>query len=200
MGFPVTSLQVWYFLVGVAAFSLFWAIERSLFFLGKWPSLWGRARIPANAEIERILQEACRDLGKASLLASSSKTKDVRLGLLRQAKGSLSALSEIAKKEKQAVQRFSLFQREAYAIGTSVGLLGTIAAMIENLTAGSNTDLSQSIGHAMRATGLGLIIGLGVTYGCGTLFTKWANSISSDIDWITDHFTTHGPNGSAGRA
>jgi len=196
----ITPTLVMYLLYGLAAFSLFWAVERFIYFFGKRSSLMVASRKHGTAAFGSVMAKAGRDLDCASRIASALEVQHLGLDLLRRSGGDANLLRELAEGEHRDACRFGTFMRQAYGIGTSIGILGTVSALVETLTSGAQMDgnLSMHIGSAMRATVLGLVIGLVVTYGLGNLFGRWTRALAGDIEAVVAHYATKPPADSAG--
>ena len=187
---PITSTHVWVALLALGAFSVFWSLERFLFFLSRLSTLCAKARQRCVDEYLRIVVQSKGNLGDAYRLARASKVKGLRLDLLRLSEGAARRLQKVAEKEKRSAERFERFREDAYAIATSLGLLGTVLGMLEAFSAGTlqSSGVSQSIAMAMGTTAAGIVIGLFVTYGVGILVSKWSARLSDDVDAVVRQF------------
>jgi len=187
---PITSTHVWGALLALGVFSVFWSLERFLFFLSRLSTLRARARQRCVDEYLRIVVRSKGNLEDAYRLARASKVKGLHLELLRLSKGAAQGLRKAAEKEKRSAKRFERFREDAYAIATSCGLLGTVLGMLEAFSSGAlqSSGVSQSIAMAMGTTAAGIVIGLFVTYGVGILVGKWSASLAGDIDVVVRQF------------
>jgi len=187
---PITSTHVWVALLALGVFSVFWSLERFLFFLSRLSTLRARARQRCIDEYLRIVLQSKGSLEDARRLARASKVKGLHLDLLRLSEGTVQGLRKVAEKEKRSAERFERFREDAYAIATSCGLLGTVLGMLEAFSAGTlqSSGVSQSIAMAMGTTAAGIVIGLFVTYGVGILVGKWSARLSDDVDAVVRQF------------
>ena len=190
MKVPVMADHVWMALGLCATFSVFWCVERLLFFAGRFRSLRERSRKRCDRELRLLVAQSSGNLHEAWRLASASRAKGLQLRLIRASGGRAEDLEDLVTRELQDIYRFEVFKREAHTIATSLGMLGTVCGMLEAFGAGSLQDSSvaKAISDALGTTALGICIGLPVTYGFGMVFDKWSGLLDEAVTAVVSQF------------